>query len=100
MDTYVITDFPKVGRSYGNYNGKTALDAAKKAFIILGKTYNVNNSNITPLLVFSLKNKRNNKIHKFMGTRIELYNPNNTVKKYKNIVTDYIAELDEHYTKP
>ena len=91
---YTIIDYPNKGETYGEYIGKSPLDAAKKAFNHLGKVYNVRNENIDNLLIFTLMDLDTNETYKFIGTRIELYNPANSYQQYKDIVTHYIDEVN------
>lgn len=96
---YEIIDYPQKGETYGEYKGTSPKLAAYKAFSYLAKQFDIKNTNKNNHLVFSLRNKNNNKIHTYIGTRIELNNPvivnkngkkitykhRNIISKYKNI---------------
>lgn len=93
---YEIVDYPNKGNKHGEYKGITPKSAAYKAFTYLAKQFDIKNTNINNHLIFSLRNKTNNKIYTYIGTRIELNKPiivNKNGKKitykHKNIITKY-----------
>ena len=95
---YEIIDFPTQDQSFGSYKGRYAKEAAQKAFVFLSNLVGQDIDQEGSFLVFVIKNKENQKTHKFIGTRIELENyvKNNNQKsvKYKNIISKYNPMLD------
>jgi len=97
---YEIVDFPKKNLSFGNYKGRYTKQAAEKAFIFLSNLVGQDIDQEGSFLVFSIQNKENKEIHKYIGTRIELENKvinnNNKISvKYKNIISKYNPMLDK-----
>lgn len=93
---FTVVDFPKKGKNYGRYYSDSPKAAAKKAFSKLSRKINLKNSNQRNLLVFTIKNLDSGKKFKYIGTRVELFEPI-TIKrankvityKYKNIIAKY-----------
>lgn len=83
---FTIVDFPEKGKNYGKYYSESPKNAAKKAFSQLSRKINLKNSNKKNLLVFTIKDVKSGKKFKYIGTRIELFNPI-TVKRGNRMVT-------------
>ena len=95
-DEFQIVDFPKDGLSRGGFYGAIPKEAALSAFDYLSDLANLETTPGT-FLVFTIKNKKNNKKYKYIGSRIELENPIQNGKKnklhYKNVVGRFKNEL-------
>ncbi len=99
--SFTIIDYPREGDTYGNYNAKTPLRAANKAFSRLSRMIDLKNSNHKNLLVFSIKDVTSDRKYKYVGTRVELNQPivvdyydkfgkSKKIKyRYKNMITPY-----------
>lgn len=106
LKEYEIMSFPNKKNNFGNFTGTHPKQAAQKAFTFLSSMVNSEIKKEGNFIVFSIrkKNKNNNinsnKIHKFIGTIVELenyvYNRNSNKKvKLKNVVSRYNPELDK-----
>lgn len=99
MRSFTIVDFPEAGKTYGRYKGKMPKNAAQKAFSSLSRKINLKNTNDKNLLIFTIRettNNSDNKLYKYIGTRIILDNPikrniggKEVVYRYKNMITQY-----------
>lgn len=94
--TFTLIDFPVKGKYYGKYQGKNPSDAAKKIFNFLSKKINLKNTDNKNLMYFAIKDLKNDKIYRFIGMRVQLYQPikikigNKIIEyKYKNVITKY-----------
>lgn len=96
---YEIVDFPNQNSSFGNYKGRYTKQAAEKAFTFLSNLVGQDIDEEGSFIVFSIRNKENKEINKYIGTRIELennvINNNNTLVKYKNVIAKYDKKLDK-----
>ncbi len=101
---YTLVDFPEEGKLYGDFKGKTPLQAAKKAFTQLARLSKLNNSN-GKFIVFVIREKKNMKKNgsyrdfKYIGQRIKLPNPivikmgnKNITYHYQNVVNRYKSD--------
>lgn len=96
---FTIVDFPKDGKTYGKYIGKTPGRAAYKAFSKLSRMIDLKNSDQKKFLVFVIEDitpNSKNKQYKYIGTRVELNEPiiidrdgKKISYKFKNIITSY-----------
>ena len=94
---FEVIDYPKNGINSGNFKGKYPGQAARKIFNKLAKSLNFTNSANKNILVFEIREKKENaKILKYVGTRVTLVKPNIIYKngkpivfKYKPVVTSY-----------
>ena len=102
---YEIMSFPSKKTNFGNYTGAYPKQAAEKAFTFLSSLMLDKVKEDGNFIVFSIRKKsaneiNSNKIHKFIGTVVELENPvyNNSLErklKFKNVVSKYNPELDK-----
>ena len=96
---YEIVDFPNQNSSFGSYKGKYTKQAAEKAFTFLSNLVGQDIDEEGSFIVFSIRNKENKEINKYIGTRIELennvINNNNRLVKYKNVIAKYDKKLDK-----
>ena len=108
---YEIVSFPDKNKNFGNYTGTYPKQAAQKAFTFLSTLVGDEIKKDGRFVVFSIrkKNSRNNasantstnrnKVHKFIGTVVELENyiinsKTNKKVKLKNVVSKYNPALD------
>ena len=103
-DYYSIVDFPEDNKYYGKFRGTVPKMVASKAFSSLIQFIDVDQDNMDgKFIVFVIKNMQNNKMYKYIGTRIRLENPVKVIKKngieveyrYKNVIGKYRPELDK-----
>lgn len=92
---FSVVDYPSNGKLFGKYYATKPLIAAKKAFKKLAQKYNIINTN-NKFLSFTLKNIKNKKEYKYIGTRIQLVNPKII---YKNGIkhTYYFLDIVSKY---
>ena len=87
---FVLLDFPKPNHEYGKFLSHDPKEAACQAFAKISDYYDISNKETEKkYLLFALKNKNNNKIHEYIGAKIELFKPmkiNNKLVKYRNLV--------------
>ena len=87
---FSLLDFPEPDKEYGKYIGNSPDEAASKVFSSIIDNFDVGNSeNEKRYLLFAIKNKETNKVHEFLGAKIELYKPlriNNILYKYRNLI--------------
>lgn len=87
---FVLLDFPEPNQEYGKFLSKDPKEAACQVFAIISDHYDISNKETEKkYLLFALKNKHDNKIHEFIGAKIELFKPmkiNNKLIKYRNLV--------------
>ena len=98
---YTIVDYPKTNKNTGIYTGKNPKQAAKKALSRLSRDNDINNNKQkdTKLIVFELKCLDNNKIYKFIGTRVRLNKPriiNRGGKEVKFNFTNLVSYYDDY----
>lgn len=100
--TFTVLDFPKQGKRSGCYKAKTALEAAKSAFIKLSKKFDLtkNNLNTKYYLEYSILNKETNERSTYLGTKIKLHAPITVIENgkknkynYKNLIVRKPANL-------
>ncbi len=95
--TFTIMNYPNKGDYYGKFIGKYPGVAANKAFSKLSRLINLSNSETDKQLVLYLKditnNNNNNKIYRYIGSRVKLvtptivnYNGHKVFHNYKNII--------------
>lgn len=98
MRYFTILDYPEINQNYGRYSAKSPGKAASKAFTAIAKKINLSNDTSNKQLVLHLKelNSSNNKIYKYIGSRVKLVTPitvyiNGKIVEfnYKNIITNY-----------
>ena len=104
IKTFSIVDFPKEGRSYGNFTASIPKQAANLAFSFLYHIMNKNNKSndfTGKFIVFVIKNNDNGKMYKYIGNRIKLKNPvkkiisgKEIIYNYKNVIGKYNEKLD------
>jgi hypothetical protein len=104
---YTILDFPESGQTTGEYHSNDFTSAAKKALTRLSKHYNIFGDQGGAFVKFWLKDitpgsKTNGKEVCYIGTRVELFKPNdvnikNTTfkQKYSYIVTKFNKNFEE-----
>lgn len=100
-DTYSILDYPTKNKLYGEFTGSSPKRAAQKAFSKLAKLSNIK-TNSNDFIVFTIVNKRTNKLYKYLGKRNKLTEPkviyrNGKKVEYKfvNTVGKYKEELNQ-----
>ena len=102
---YTIVDFPNDNETFGKFRGTIPKRVASKAFSSLIQFINIDTLNEDEIqekfIVFVIKNIENEKMYKYIGTRIKLKNPIKVIKngkeieyKFKNVIGKYNKELD------
>ena len=102
---YEIVSFPNKNKNFGNYTGTYPKQAAQKAFTFLSSLAGDEIKKDGRFVVFSIRkknssnNENRNKVHKFIGTVVELENyiinsKTNKKVKLKNVVSKYNPALD------
>ncbi len=94
-DLYTIINYPKENQTYGEFMGSSPKRAAHKAFSKLAKLSKLNNSS-EDLLVFSIINKRTNKVYKYIGKRIKLTEPREVIRNGKKIIYKYVNTVGKY----
>ncbi len=94
-DTYSIINYPSQNQLFGEFIGSSPKRAAHKAFSKLAKISNLKN-NSEDLLVFSIINKRTNKIYKYIGKRIKLSEPREVMRNGKKIIYKYVNTVGKY----
>jgi len=103
---YEIMSFPEKNKYFGNYTGTYPKQAAQKAFTFLSTLVGDEIKKDGNFVVFSIRKKNANnqenmnKVHKFIGTIVELenyvYNSRiNKKVKLKNVISKYNPELEK-----
>ena len=110
---YEIVSFPNKNKNFGNYTGTYPKQAAQKAFTFLSTLAGDEIKKDGRFVVFSIRkknssnnattnattNENRNKVHKFIGTVVELENyiinsETNKKVKLKNVISKYNPALD------
>jgi hypothetical protein len=94
-DTYTIVNYPRNNETYGEFIGSSPKRAAHKAFSKLAKLSNLNNKS-EDFLVFSIINKRTNKVYKYIGKRIKLSEPREVIRNGKKIIYKYVNTVGKY----
>ncbi len=94
-DTYTIVNYPRNNQTYGEFIGSSPKRAAHKAFSKLAKLSNLNNKS-EDFLVFSIMNKRTNKVYKYIGKRIKLSEPREVIRNGKKIIYKYVNTVGKY----
>lgn len=99
-DIYSILDYPTKNKMYGEFTGSSPKRAAQKAFSKLVKFSGVR-TNSNDFIVFTIVNKRTNKVYKYLGKRNKLTSPKTIYRdgkkieyKFVNTVGKYKEELN------
>ncbi len=94
-DSYTIINYPKNNQTFGEFTGSSPKRAAHKAFSKLAKLSNLNNKS-EDFLVFSIMNKRTNKLYKYIGKRIKLSEPREVIRNGKKIIYKYVNTVGKY----
>ena len=98
MESYSIFNYPSLNKKFGEFRTKTSLSAAKKAFELLEKKFDLTNTvKKKKYLQFLIINNQNNQLNKYFGVKIILKEPikkNNKLQNYKLTVFKFPQKFD------
>ena len=96
QSVFCLMNYPTVGKQSFDTTAQSVDDAANSILTRLGETMNVSDNSDNAFVIFTVKNKKNERKYIYIGTRVELYQAdtnNNMVKKYRNIYTVFDNKL-------